>query len=503
MKIQIFHLEKHDDFITVRDKLNWVKTTRVVLVLPQKTSILARKLDLVLLQRTCTRNGSQLGLVTGDPQVGLHAEQLGIPVFSTIKEAQRSRWRFRRARLYIRRRLESPPDLKTMRQNLAALPVDWAEHPRLRWARLGIFTLGVLAVVILGVAFIPSATILLEATHQEQRIQMVVQASPEIKLPSFAGVLPLHYISAIVEGDGEEPVNGTASIPDQYARGEVVFTNLVEDAVDIPVGTLVISTSNLQELEVIEAGDVDAGAGSTTRLPVRAVVAGITGNLPSRSIDAIKGTMGLRLAVTNLSPITGGTNKQVQTATQPDVDALRLKILNRLKQEALTSLQGQLSIADHLVPDSLVEIRIIEEIVQPLPGEPAEFITMRLSVEFSASYIAGSELLAYAENVMDARLPPHHLVVPGTLLISPAAQPEISRDGVLAWKFTALRQIKPFYDAQNVSILVQGTTRRNAQKRLVQIYALENEPVILLNPLWWPRLPIFPFRIEISQGEGV
>jgi hypothetical protein len=503
MKIQIFHLEKHDDFITVRDKLNWAKTTRVVLVLPQKASILARKLDLVLLQRTCTRNGSQLGFVTGDPEVRLHAEQLGIPVFSTIKEAQRSRWRFRRARLFIRRRLESPPDLSTMRQNLTILPLDWADHPRLRWARLGIFALGVMAVVILGLAFIPSAAIQLDAKHQEQRIQMVVQASPEIKLPSFAGVLPLHSISAIIEGSGEEPVKGTASVPDQYAKGEVVFTNLAEDAVDIPMGTLVISSGNLQELEVIEAGKVNAGAGSTTRLSVRAVVAGITGNLPSRSIDAIKGTLGLRLAVTNMSPITGGTNRQVTTATQAEVNALRQEILDKLRGEALPALQGQLSEADYLVPGSLVDTRVIDEIVQPLPGEPAELINIRLSVEFSASYIAGKELLTYAGNVMDAGLPAHHLVVPGTLLISPAAQPEIGKDGVLAWKFTAARQVKPYYDDQNIATIIQGTTRRNAQMRLSQNYSLENEPVILLNPLWWPWLPIFPFRIDIYQGEGI
>ncbi len=92
MKTQIFTLEAHDDLISVRDRLSWAKTPRILLVWPKGEKISLRLLDLKVLQRHADSLGAQLGLVTRRSSVRREAESLGIPVFESTSAAQRETW---------------------------------------------------------------------------------------------------------------------------------------------------------------------------------------------------------------------------------------------------------------------------------------------------------------------------------------------------------------------------------------------------------------------------
>ncbi|MEA2008874.1 MAG: hypothetical protein U9O54_07115, partial [Chloroflexota bacterium] len=121
MKTQIIQLESHDETISVKDKIEWSQTHRVLLIWPRRGKILRDQIDLVFLERHCASLGGQLALVSKDPEVHFHAERAGIPIFKTKREAQNNPWR-RSWRLYQRRRL----------QKTAATPrkVDLDSSPR-------------------------------------------------------------------------------------------------------------------------------------------------------------------------------------------------------------------------------------------------------------------------------------------------------------------------------------------------------------------------------------
>src|SRR3972149_811331 len=89
MKTQIITLESHDDLISVRDRLSWAKTPRVLLVWPRYEQVTLRALDLKVLQRHADSLGAQLGLVTRRVPVQREAEALGIPVFESTTAAQK------------------------------------------------------------------------------------------------------------------------------------------------------------------------------------------------------------------------------------------------------------------------------------------------------------------------------------------------------------------------------------------------------------------------------
>ena len=93
MKTYILRLEPHDDLVSTRDKMGWAKDSRILLVWPEKHRLLNRRLDLILLQRHSRTLGSQLALVTRDPEVHYFAPRLGIPVFRSLHKAQGQHWR--------------------------------------------------------------------------------------------------------------------------------------------------------------------------------------------------------------------------------------------------------------------------------------------------------------------------------------------------------------------------------------------------------------------------
>jgi len=90
VKEQIIQLEPHDDVISARDKLGWVRAPRVLLILPDDPTqpILQRKLDLLILQREATRKRSQLAIITRDPIILNTPANLASPVFVLLSQAE-------------------------------------------------------------------------------------------------------------------------------------------------------------------------------------------------------------------------------------------------------------------------------------------------------------------------------------------------------------------------------------------------------------------------------
>src|SRR5574338_1568365 len=125
MKTQIITLESHDDLISVRDRMSWAKTARILLVWPKYAKVTLRQVDLKVLQRHAASLGAQLGLVTRARRVRQDAQALRIPVFESTGQAQRVAWpRPRRTRTRFPHRAPRK-DLREQRENLLFKEEPW------------------------------------------------------------------------------------------------------------------------------------------------------------------------------------------------------------------------------------------------------------------------------------------------------------------------------------------------------------------------------------------
>ncbi len=500
MKTQIIQLEPHDDVISARDKMGWGQTGRILLVWPERGRVLTRRLDLVLLQRHTKTMGSQLGLVTNDPDVRYHAGRLAIPVFKNLKQSQRASWRIRtarRTRRLIRARLpgRSYPDLRQLQEEIHPLPAKWLRQPI---TRLGFFTIGVLAFLSIAAVLIPAAEVTLQPIEEQQAITLTITADPKLETPNISGVVPLRSMIAIVEGRASIPTTGTTRLADQYARGFVIFTNLTDRAIQVPTGTVIRTIgSNPDRFETTQAGTVQAGIGLTLSLPVQALSPGGSGNLPPDQLIAIEGALGLNLSATNPLPTRGGSESVVPAPNERDRRQLFTQLEKDLQQTALDEIQSQLLPGDILFLNSLRRNNILESRYDPEESSPADHLFLDLQLEYEAFRVSDKDLRQLFSALLDANLPEGFQPQASDLKIENLSEPVYIDGSKPNWEIRASRGIAAQIPETRVVQLSMGLSPNNAVEQLQSALPVAGSPGVVLKPAWWPRMPLLPFRIQV------
>ena len=495
MKTQVIQLVEHDDLISIRDRMAWAKTPRILLVWPRHGSVGVSPLDLTLLRRHAATLGAELGLVTRKREIRAAARKLGLSVFSRTLDAQKKPWH---EKVPVRPQRRFPrADLRAMRTALPGAELFGFTSNPVR--RVAVFAAGVLALLMLVLVFIPSAEISITRPEQKQTLVLPVSASPDVKDVQISGVVPARRMTLAVTASGTALATGSIFIPGQSAAGLVVFTNLTASSVIVPAGTILRTSSTPPvKFATTEKVDVPAGKGGTSSVQVRAAAAGIGGNIDSGQITAFDGPLGSKLIVKNPEAFSGGTQTRTAVATAADRDALRKSLLAGLERQALDQFSNQAGAGDVLFPDSLEQTRVLEEQFDPPEGETGASLALTLQVEYSLSYAAEADLSLLAQQVLNASIQNGFSPIKSTLETRQISPLE-SAQGVMRWQMQFERGVRPELDAAQVIALAQGLTVRAAAGRLTGFYGLVEAPRIVVHPGWWPWLPLLPFRIAVKS----
>lgn len=493
MKSQVIQLDSHDDVISIRDKMSWAKTPRVLLVFPRHSRILTRPLDLRLIQRHANGLGMQLALVSRSTEVRQAAEELEIPVFRNTTIAQRSAWPEWEKRSTVLRRAPVP-DLHQMRREAFPLESQWRNLPALR---LGLFSLAVLTVLGLLLLFVPSATIDLKPATQIQSLTLPIRASPDIKTVNSPGSLPAQTDLVLVEATRTLQASGSKVVPDRPAQGEVRFSNLTTTVVGIPSGTIVQTQSDpAVRFITSEDGVVEGSVGKTVDVPVQAMDTGSAGNLPAGQLVVIIGGLGASVSVSNPDPTTGGTDRVVAVATSEDRQHLYNALLQDLRQAAIAQFGRTHDPGDLLLPGTLSVVQVLSETYIPAEGQPGEQLTLDLQLQLQEQFVKGSDLQTLALALLNSTLPTGQVPLPGSVSVHAQSTPVTSTDGSSHWQIQVQQTVRPRIDPLSVGPLVQGLRIPEASQKLSKAYPLGARPIIRMVPSWWPVLPWLPFRTQ-------
>lgn len=510
MKTQIIHLEPHDDIVSARDKIRWARSQRIILVYPQRGQLLSRKLDLFLLKRESNAQGAELALVTKDAEVRFQALHAGIPVFKTIYQAQNNKWRIpRRFRSEKERRVAAYKRLQE-EQNQAdeagIMPVSLTpERPDTKNKRLhplmqlAVFTIGVLAVLIIAAVVVPSATIKLDTQTQTQEMTIQISGNIDSNQPSHPGSIALQEIRMTVEGKQTQPATGSTTIPQYPAIGYVQFTNLTDTLIEIPAGTIV-RTDSLPPVffTVTEGGKLEGGTESTVLLPIRAQESGSEGNVPTGSIVAAEGVINTKVKVINPYPTRHGADQIVPMPTAYD----RLSLTDSLKKELLNSvkskMQKQLESKGILLDENIEIEEIIDKEFSPEKATPSHLLTLYMKISTIGYYIAQEDIYTFAVYSLDAALPANFTPLNDTLTFKKKNLHTSFSGDSFTLEITTSRKIQPTIPTAEVINQVRGLKPEEAAQKLEQILPLESPPVITISPSWWFRLPVTPIRIQVA-----
>ena len=490
MKTQIITLESHDDLISIRDRMSWAKTPRILLVAPKFVKVNLRQVDLKVLQRHASSLGAQLGLVTRHRRVRADAEALGIPVFESTGKAQRVKWQKPRRRKLPRK----APD-KTLRERREQVQVReeaWRAHPV---TRVLAFSIGVLSVLALVALFLPRAQVRLNPITKTQSVTAPVTANPSVDSVLVTGSLPAREKRILVEGTQTVRVTGEGIVPQSKAKGVVTFRNLTQNAVNIPIGTII--TAGDVRFATTELGVLNPGVGEMVELKIEAVEGGLSGNLEAEAINAVEGRLGLSVSVTNLEPTTGGREHASVQATDADRERAKTLLLKSLEREARSNVLDGLNPDDTLFDETFILLQVLSEVYDPPAGAAGSQLTLTMQAEYSVQYADASDLTKLAALALNASLPSGFLAASDALTVESATDPKLLEDGSVRWTIHAERKIVQQIDPGQVTQLILGLTSSAAQSKLEDALPLQSEPVISLTPSWWLWVPIVPFRIEV------
>ncbi len=488
MKTQIITLESHDDLISVRDRMSWAKTPRILLVIPKFEQVTLRQVDYRILQRHAATLGAQLGLVTRIRKVRAQAETFGIPVFESTGEAQREAWHKPRRRKWTKK----APDktLREKREQVQTKEEAWRTHPITRVTALAVGVLAVLAIVAL---FIPRAQVTLSPVLQTQSVTLTANASRAYESVFVTGNLPAREKRVVVEASQTITATGEGTVPQSKSQGEVEFRNLTQQALAVPDGTVVLAGA----VRFVTTEAVTVPAGKKILAPVEAAEGGAAGNVEAEAINAIEGTLGLSLAVTNPAALTGG--RELASVQANDADRKRVKesLLKELREMALEQLQGELQPNDLLFANTLLLTQTLSEKYDPPPGGVGARLTLTMQVEFAAQYASASDLTELATLAMNAALPSGFRPAAGSVTVTPLSVPVLVEEGTLRWNLRAERTIQQVFDPLVVTQLVQGLGVTEARSNLESALPEAAQPALELAPTWWRWVPLLPFRIDL------
>ncbi len=500
MKTYIIQLDEHDDVLSTQDKMAWSKAPRILLVWPRRGQVLGRAVDLAILQRRAQILGAQLGLVTGDNEVRANAADAGLPCFGSAMQAQTGSWRKPRgARRPSWRNFHtrvSPGELRKQRDLLNTQPLED------RRTRLTAFSAGILAVLVMALFFLPAATIELSPQRQEQRLTLQAWASPDIREANPSGGLPAYPITVVVEGSAQQASSGKVGIPDHQASGSVRFSNLTEQKITLPAGTVVLARAagqNLLRYETTRAAVLPAGVGEQVSAPVRALLPGSAGNLGAGTVEAVEGLLGSSVLAENLAPFQGGSERSSPAPQTSDYAAVEARLKETLKASALDDMQRKLSPGERLVSGTLVVSKILADTREPAPGQPADFAQLSQQLEYTAWYVHQQDLEAVARTALDANRAAGFQPLAGSLRIDFSEDVTIDENGVARWQLDVSRQLEAVWSDTQAAQSVVGRSPAAAARILSQQISLSTPPRVQLVPAWWVRLPFLSFRIAVVR----
>lgn len=510
---QIIYLEQDDDITAIRDRLEWARARRVLLVAPRGVAALRSLVHLKVLARVAGDLAIELAIATPDLQVQDLAREAKLPTFAGEKSARLARWIGREAA--VARPAETsaprveepgePPARPRVRVHNRRLVLVVGSGRVGLWQQLGALVLFVLLGLCLVVGFLalaPRATITLTPQVEPVEASVTIRADPAFEtVDAEQLVIPARLVQDEVRLFRTVPTLETEAAPDQFAQGAIVFINRTTEEQIVPISTTV-STSAGTTVHFITTvtATLPAGVGVTTPTTVIALEPGSLGNVAPAQINLIDDPfLRLRVGVINEQPLSGGAERQAGVVTQADKDRLRAVLLQEIQQTGYDNLRAELSPGDFIPPES-VEVIVLDVTYDRFAGDIADDLGGEMYAVVRGTVINGFDANQLAYAALLEEVPPGYELLLGDLQFR-AGGPEDVSNRAVTFPVMAEGVAVARFDESQIAGQVRAMPIGEAQALLSERWPLTGVPGVDVEPNWLGRLPLFAFRIDLVVRE--
>lgn len=466
-------------------------------MLPKEKRLHFSLVDYVLLAREASRLGAQAAFVSENPELQESLENLGLLCYSSLANANRSRWRStprtknpEPGLLRLNRALPHKPDKPTAG---SGKPSNAA-----RWVRILLFSAAVMTVAMLGLLLVPHAQIALQTTTEQQVYRFTLQGDASQISAPLSAVIHASWLTFTVEDTITAQASGEGVFGDGFASGSVMVNNLTGQEVSIPAGLLLqTGGENPVQFRTTRAVTLAGQPADAQEVGIQAVLPGTAGNVPAGSIRGVFGDLGLSIRVENPAPTSGGTDVNAPTLTQQDVDLARRALLAQIDSQAVQQANLNLKDGQLLIARSLRRTGAAGESLSVEIGMPCRVSVLSMQTEYSAWVIPYEDLARMSVIFLDTLLPEGMQAIDQTLQFNFTDPYREKTDGFVQ-QVEISRAIERAVDAP---ALVGGLLGRKASQ-ISSILGVPDRGSVMdvsLSPVWWPVMPFFRFQYEIVE----
>ena len=502
MTSQVIYLDKEDDFVSIRDRLDWAVEQRILLVLPDSGDLLTNYLDLSLVRRQADKLKIVIGLVTVDSRVRKQAKELGIPTFRTVAESEKRHrrwWRGRKQRVIPGQPSKlAESDRQEVEKRARSRP-DWVKW-LIRYGAITIFLLTIAVLFTAAAYAIPTATITLKPKVRNLEVNKKIVADPKLTSDLYSGVsVPGRVLVNVQEWEAEVDTTGLIEVADSPAKGTVLFINELAQIVTVPAGTRVSTTAaDRVVFQTVIAIEVPGVIGASAEAEVVAIEPGIEGNVRSNLINRIEGPLGIQLVVRNIDGTSGGGYRTEAAVTQLDVDRLRAQVVQQLQVLALGEMLDMLSPSEFLAQDSLRIVDTYHETYSHFPGEQSDTVALDMRAELQATVVDETQAAALVYDDLVEEVLPGYELVPGSLEFDGGDLIGADNEGRAIFEMTGRGRMAAKLELEDNIRNVTGQEVGLAATYLFERLPLSDYPTISVWPGWFERLPYLPIRIRTN-----
>jgi hypothetical protein len=508
-------LEPGEDVASVRDRLSFLRGEKVLLIWPETQTALPRKLDLVLIQREARRKVIQIALVTHDVEVIDHAQSLGISTFETIQEAEKSRWKRGRTKVFTGRhhKPEDEPEPEELMPVASRVRKPNRQLSGLAQIMVRIFVTSLVFGVILGAVFVilPTAIITIKLAQQPVSVQSTISADPNIlDLDIENNKIPATIVRATVQTVQQVESTGSEAVDDRRAIGVVTFTNQTNSALEIPAGTVVSTTAETSVSFQTTIGiRLRGGIGERVEVAIEATEGSIgsIGNVAAGAINRVQGDLQGVVEVRNLTSTLGGESQNYRVVTEEDYMRLEGIVRGQLQAQAYSIMQESLSDSQVIVLDTIHipadELRSDWVTYSHAIGERSDTLSLSMRAVVEAMVIDDR----FARQIVLANLssekPAELTLDPDSFIYTRGPVMEASPQGIITFLAYGDGTAVAAFDASEIQQMVAGMNVEQAQQLISRIVTLAPEtiPMIRVYPDFMPALPFLPIRIQIETSQ--
>jgi hypothetical protein len=490
---QIIHLKPDDDIASVRARIEAADLSHVVLVIPRGCAILKNERGLQLLRRAAEDAGVELGLVVHDEEIRDYVGAFGFPMFHSIAQAQRARWRMQPL---ARETVQGTPKRALIPRRYGAGPLG---VDRLRqWG--GVIVAGLvvsLGLCIAAVLFVPTANVRIVPSAIALTVTTEVLADPSIvQINSDTRSIPARRLTREISGTMSLKTTTEKSIPNAPSTGTVILSNLRAEATMIPQGTIVKTSAGVPiRFSTVTTATLPAGLNSRVEVPIQAVDPGPVGNVKELAINTIEGTLALEARVINLKPTASGSLKPVKVVTADDKKKLEGLLLQQLRQQGTALLQKNLK-QNEFLPLESVLLDVNDQIFDHVVDDPADVLNLRITAVAFGLAVDQEDTAAIVRAMLQKQMQAGYQLLPNSVQVDALSGGKYQ--GIaLDLPIRGIGYATPQIDTNKVIRGLQGKSADEAATYLSSAINLAQPADIRITPIGWNRMPWLGFRIAV------